>query len=363
MRRTILSVAYPLTEVGADAVGGSEQILTILDRAVTAAGHRSVVIAAEGSKIQGTLIPSPKATNHLDDSARTWGRRVHQQLIKEALAKYSVDLVHMHSLDFHCYVPPGDVPVLATLHLPPDWYPEAIFRLNRKHFQMNCVSWSQHRTCPSSPHLGKPILNGVAVDQLNGELPAKGKFALALGRVCPEKGYHFALDAARSAAMSLLLAGQVFPYESHLKYFAAEISPRLDRHRRFVGPVGFARKKRLLSRAKCLVIPSTVAETSSLVAMEALACGTPVIAFRSGALPEIVEHGRTGYIVDDVGGMAQALRQVEALNPEDCRQAARSRFCAQAMGTSYMALYEQLIESPTHGTVSDQQVSQWAALR
>src|SRR5207249_5576489 len=129
----------------------------------------------------------------------------------------------------------------------------------------------------------------------------------ALGRICPEKGFHFALQAAKMARADLLLAGQVFPYASHVEYFESKIVPRLDERRQFVGPVGFHRKKRLLSKAKCLLVPSTVNETSSLVAMEALAAGTPVIAFPSGALPEIVEHGRTGYLVSDVKEMAQAI--------------------------------------------------------
>jgi len=273
VKRTILSVAYPLTDVGADAVGGSEQILTILDRSLTAAGHRSIVIAAEGSRIAGKLIASPKWNKQLDESIRDWARQIHRRLIKEALAKYPVDLVHMHSLDFHNYVPVSDVPVLATLHLPPDWYPERVFRLKRRYFQMNCVSWSQHRCCPRSPHLLEPIPNGVDVDRLGGNA-AKREFALAMGRICPEKGFHLALDAAHRAGVELLLAGQVFPYESHLKYFSDEIQPRLDGLRRFVGPLGFARKKLLLAQAKCLIIPSlnTLHLTTTLIREATLRC-------------------------------------------------------------------------------------------
>jgi glycosyltransferase involved in cell wall biosynthesis len=342
VQRTILSVAYPLTDVGADAVGGSEQILTILDRSLTEAGHRSIVIAAEGSKIAGKLIASPKSSKQLDDSIREWARQIHRRLIQETLAKYAVDLVHMHSLDFHNYVPVSDIPVLATLHLPPDWYPGRVFRLKRRGFRMNCVSWSQHRCCPRSSHLLEPIPNGVDVDLLEGKAAKRG-FALAMGRICPEKGFHLAVDAAHRAGVELLLAGQVFPYESHLLYFKNQIQPRLDGLRRFVGPLGFSRKKRLLAQAKCLIIPSLVAETSSLVAMESLACGTPVIALRSGALPEIVEHGRTGFVVSDVRGIARALLKVERVDPDDCRTAAQVRFSAHSMADKYLGVYEQLI--------------------
>jgi len=215
--------------------------------------------------------------------------------------------------------------------------------MNRRHYQLNCVSWSQHRSCPGSPHLTTPIPNGVEVSKLDGQISSPGSYALALGRVCPEKGFHFALEAARMADVPLLLAGQVFPYESHLKYFSEDILPRLDRRRRFLGPVRFARKRSLLSHAKCLVITSTVAETSSLVAMEALSCGTPVIAFRSGALPEIVEHGRTGFVVDNVEQLARALCEVGQIDRHTCRQTARARFSAHNMTAEYLNRYEQMI--------------------
>jgi len=182
----------------------------------------------------------------------------------------------------------------------------------------------------------------VDVDRLDARI-AKGNFALAMGRICPEKGFHLALDAAHRAGVELLLAGRVFPYESHREYFKNEIVPRLDNLRRFVGPLRFGKKKRLLAQAKCLIIPSTVAETSSLVAMESFACGTPVIAFPSGALPEIVEHGRTGYLVGNVKEMARSLLKIDQLDPEACRRVAQSRFSARMMAARYMDLYDRLI--------------------
>jgi len=186
-----------------------------------------------------------------------------------------------------------------------------------------------------------PVLNGVDVTRLGGQRTGRS-FALSLGRVCPEKGFHFALDAAREADVDFVLAGDVAPYESHVRYFEEEIAPRLDARRRFVGPVGFEGKKDLLLKASCVLIPSTVAETSSLAAMEAMACGTPVIAFRSGALPEIVEDGNTGFIVSDAKQMAEALRRLEHLRPEQCLKAASSRFSASRMTARYLALYRQL---------------------
>ena len=280
----------------------------------------------------------------------------------QALRKYPVDLVHMHSLDFHPYVPAGDVPVLATLHLPPDWYPRKIFA-RRSRCMLNCVSQSQYERCPTSSRLLDPIPNGVDVDRLQTKASKRG-FALCLGRICPEKGFHHALDAAEMSGTKLLLAGEIFPYESHLDYFREELKPRLDKDRRFIGPVRFFAKRRLLTQAKCLIIPSTVAETSSLVAMEALACGTPVIAFANGALPEVVDDGVTGFIVSDVDEMSEALQKIDAINPETCRQTARARFSNTVMEARYLAAYERLIaREVTQPALAEAscRISEWAA--
>ena len=203
--------------------------------------------------------------------------------------------------------------MLATLHLPPDWYPDAALNPVRPRGRVHCVSQLQ-ASRSVSPVLLSPIPNGVPVTALGALHPKRCGCALA--------GLHHALAAARAARTSLLIGGQVFPYAAYDAYFQDEITPRLDRRRRFVGPVGFAEQHRLLAAARCLLIPSLVAETSSLVAMEA-ACGTPVIAFRIGALPEAVEHGRAGLIVGGAAGRASALAQMEEIDRKTCRDTAR----------------------------------------
>ena len=343
-RLTVLSIAYPLAPVGIDSVGGSEQVLSSLDRALVAEGHRSIVIASAGSQVAGELwaFPALPTDGPITDAVHSARREAIRAITAEVLQRENIDVIHMHGLDFHAYLPPPGPPLLATLHLPPDWYPPKALEPERRDTWINCVSDSQMRGVPSNPRMLPPIPNGVPVALLGTAAFRKCGFALSLARICPEKGLHLALDAARAAHVPMLLGGEIFPYLSHQAYFQAEILPRLDRQRRYLGPVGFNRKRRLLAAARCLLVPSLVAETSSLVAMEAASCGTPVIAFRSGALPEVVEDGRTGFLVDDVAGMAEAIGRVHTIDPAVCRETAQRRFSIERMAAAYIDRYRML---------------------
>ncbi|RWO70084.1 MAG: glycosyltransferase family 4 protein [Mesorhizobium sp.] len=337
---TVLNVAYPLAPVGPDAVGGAEQILSMLDRALVQAGHRSIVIGCRGSSASGTLVEIPAENGVLDEAAKSRAQQAHRDAIAAARARWPIDVVHLHGIDFDAYLP-DDGPTLVTLHLPLDWYPAAALRPTRGDLWLHAVSPTQQKTAPSDARLAAPIPNGVDIEALT-LLQSKRDFALVLSRVCPEKGVHLALDAAKHADVPLVIGGKVYPYETHTRYFRDEVQPRLDGRRRFLGPLGFTAKRRILNAARCLVIPSLAAETSSLVAMEALACGTPVVAFPNGALPDVIEHGRTGFLVDTVDEMAQAILAAPSLDAETCRAEARRRFSLERMISSYMDAYQAL---------------------
>lgn len=345
MTLTILNVAYPLAGVRPDTAGGAEQILAHLDAALVAAGHRSLVVASEDSQVKGELIATPRPGGVLDAETRRKAQEQHRIAIEGVLRSRKIDLVHFHGIDFDRYLPSSGPPVLVTLHMPLPWYsPEALSPRRPRTF-LHCVSPSQQRAAPAGATFLPPIENGVPVDSLALQI-RKRPFAFAMGRICPEKGLHLAVDAARRAGLPLLLAGQLFPYPEHERYFQAELAPRLvGEGVRLLGPIGFARKRRLLTAARCLLAPSLAPETSSLVAMEALACGTPVVAFRAGALPDIVEEGKTGFLVDHVEEMAEAIKRVDTLDPHLCRKIARERFSSARMTAQYLARYKELVQS------------------
>lgn len=343
----VLQVAYPFAPVSLDASGGAEQIVAILDDGLASRGHHSVVVACAGSRVAGTLVPGPRLPDRFDDvGCRTVRSRL-ESLLGHLTVEPPFDLVHLHGVDFASYLPAQGPPVLVTLHLPPSYYEAASFGVVRPNTYWVCVSSRQRSSCPESVPVLRTIPNGIRLSDYR-PAPSKGGYALALGRICPEKGYHLALDAAKAAGCELLLAGPVFGYDAHERYFEDEIVVRLDARRRYLGPVGLSAKRDLLAGARCLVVPSLVPETSSLVVMEALASGTPVVSFPSGAIVDLVEAGRTGFIVSSVAEMAQALRAISAIDPNDCYQAAQRRFSADRMIEAYLDVYGAIGKGVPH---------------
>ena len=335
---TILSVAYPLLPVGPDSGGGAEQILFLIDRQLAGWGHRSIVIAARGSQVSGELFETPVFEGEITDQVRDDAQRAHLRRLERARDQYSIDLIHFHGLDFYNYLPERKVPMLATLHLPPSWYPDRIFGL--PHIQLNCVSCAQAGAAPGK---SLPVIpNGIDTEQFQGQ-PRERKLLVWLGRICPEKGTEIALRVAHALDLPLVIAGPAHPFRAHENYFTDCVQPLLDEKRKYVGQVGLASKRKLLAEARCVLIPSLVPETSSLVAMEAISSGTPVIAFRSGALPEIVEHGQTGLLVDSEEEMMSAIGKIHEVSSETCRMRARLRFDYKQMVQGYLGLYQKLI--------------------
>jgi glycosyltransferase involved in cell wall biosynthesis len=326
----VLSVAFPDMPVGTASSGGAEQVLATLECGLVRQGHESAVVAARGSNFAGRLIEAGSFHTPAAD---------YRQAIERGIHDFDPDLIHFHGLDFYSYLPHSSVPMLATLHLPVSYYPPEIFTQGSCRVQLNCVSRAQAHSSEKTRDL--PVIsNGVAPGEtLENE---SGRYLLWMGRICQEKGTHIALDVARRLDADLILAGPVHPYDTHRRYFAEQIQPMLDAKRKYVGPVRGIEKDQLMRAAVCVLIPSLVAETSSLVAMESLMCGVPVVAFRAGALPEVVDDGRTGFIVDSAGQMAAAVGKIGSISRRHCRDDARQRFDAGRMIQDYVDLYRSM---------------------
>ncbi|MBV9675932.1 MAG: glycosyltransferase family 4 protein [Acidobacteriaceae bacterium] len=335
---SILSVGYPLLPVSVDAAGGAEQILALLEQSLVQGGHRSLVVAAEGSKVCGELITTPAVNGEMTEEVRQEAQEAHRLAIRETLEKYEVDLIHFHGLDFYAYLPESPIPKLATLHLPLDWYPDEIFELPG--IQLNCVSQMQAHSVPDKKRVFV-VPNGIDTKKFCANGAHTGPL-LWLGRICPEKGVHLALEVAHQLNLPLTVAGPVHAFREHQTYFREYVEPLLDDQRQWIGAVGMRQKISLLAQARALLIPSLVPETSSLVAMEAISSGTPVVAFCSGALPEVVEDGVTGFIVEGQAQMAEAIGRLHEISSSMCRARAAKRFSMECMVARYMELYHRL---------------------
>lgn len=340
MTLTVLSVAYPLAPVSPSVAGGAEQVLLKLDRALQQEGHRSLVIACSDSEVAGELIETGLLPAILDEPAKAAAQHDCAGVIARVLDREKVDIVHMHGIDFYRYLPMPGPRVLVTLHLPLEWYPRGTLSPSRPGTWLHCVSTAQHATTPAGARFLPPIDNGVEVD-----LPPKkpnGEYALFLGRICREKGVHLAIESAQLAGVPLIIAGTVFPYPDHISYYSQAIAPKLNENCRHVAAVGPAEKAELLRNARCVLIPSLAEETSSLVAREALASGTPVVAFPRAALAETIDHGRTGFLADTPQAMAEAIEACSAIDPAVCQDVARRRFPLKRMIAQYFRLYEEI---------------------
>jgi glycosyltransferase involved in cell wall biosynthesis len=346
---TVLSVGFPLAPVSPRTAGGAEQVLLTLDHALIRRRHRSLVLAPDGSRCHGLLIPVEVPQGALDRNAKRDAQHAFKRTLDRTLARFSVDVVHFHGLDFHEYLPKNHVPLVATLHLPLAWYAPQALRAHSsgdaRSMELVCVSHHQSESASREVRISAVIPNGVDVEEFALQ-SRRGNYAVVIGRICPEKGLHLALDAAERAGIPVIIAGKVFDYPEHRAYFEIEIGPRLGKTVSFIGEIGGKAKARLLSGARCLLLPSQAPETSSLVAMEAMAAGTPAIVWNSGALPEIVTDGRTGFIVSSVDQMADAIQRIGTIRSEHCREEARRRFNSERMIDEYLGLYSAMIREP-----------------
>ncbi len=344
-------VAYPLLPLSEESCGGAEQMLAALEREMAWRGHRTVIAACSGSKAYGELYSTGPEVLDIDGFKERNAEHQRQllMLLRHGKARGEFDLVHDKSGHFWQSARYLDVPVLATLHLPRSFYPASAFESVPPNLYFNCVSVTQSRSFADLPSVASVVRNGVAVSQFPF-IEEKQGFLLWMGRICEEKGPHLAIEVARQTGLPLILAGQVYPFSYHEEYYLREIRPYLggdDPRVCFIETPNMRLKRRLLSEARAVLISSLVDETSSLVAMEAMACGTPAIGFRRGAIPEVVIDGETGFIVDDVDEMANAVWQTREINPHACRAHVEANYSVERMADEYEELYERVISS-TH---------------
>jgi glycosyltransferase involved in cell wall biosynthesis len=347
-RGRLLYVAYPLLPVDAASCGGAEQMLHACEAEAHSRDWQTTVAACAASVAAGSLYSTGAAPRGSLASEREvvaeHCRKVLELISVRKAVGCGFDLIHDHSGSFFTYADHVDEPVIATIHLPRHFYPGQAFLRIPENLHLVCVSQSQAKTFRGVAP-ARVIANGINLEQFPVE-SRKQDYLLWMGRICEEKGPHIALDVAAQVGKKIVLAGKVFPFAYHQEYFRREIVPRLAEmgaQAEHLESISAARKSELMRNAKAVLIPSLVDETSSLVAMEAAASGTPVIGFKRGALAEVVQPGETGILVQTTEQMARAVEAVSRIRPRTCHAFAQKHFSAKRMFREYEDLYRELM--------------------
>ena len=345
----LLTACYPLVPVAPDAPGGTEQMACQLLAGLAARdGFDLITVAAAGSRCAGVLIPTPIPSALLPPTRLAALERLHNARAQQVIRRRQVDLVHNQGASL--YRVPLPVPTLLTLHLPPALYPPDHLRDAPPNLHLVCVSRTQHAAlAPLLPpglrsRLHGWISNGIVLESFASQA-ARADYLLFLGRICPEKAPHLAIELARRLRRPLVLAGAIYPFPAHREYARRAVFPHLGATIAWVPNPSAGIKRRLLAAAAAVVIPAQLEETSSLVAMEAAASGAPVLAFCRGALPELVRHGETGFLGTTIDDLVRHAAHLSRINSRHCRQAAQQRFNARRMVNRYAALFRLLTSS------------------
>jgi glycosyltransferase involved in cell wall biosynthesis len=361
----IAQIAPPWLTIPPETYGGTESVLYNLVEAQVAQGH-DVTLFAPGDAITSARLVSflPQA---LICEGVPWTMHFkafyHLQKSIEAIETGQFDMVHTHlsaSADLYLFplMAGLDVPHVTTLHsrFPFDRTGERLGNSDPYYMdwasQVPLVALSESaRTRETLPvRFVGVVPNGIDMSRYDVPLQKKEDYFVWLGRFTPEKGAHLAIEAARKAGVPLILAGTIErSLRSSAGYFSDVIEPQIDqKHIRYIGPVNMLQKLTLLGRARGLLNPIEWEEPFGMVMIEAMAAGCPVISFARGSAPELVIHGKTGFLVQNVDEMVQCIASVDEIDREETRLHVARHFSAQSMAEGYLHVYEKLIAAWHH---------------
>jgi glycosyltransferase involved in cell wall biosynthesis len=313
-----------------------------LTEELVALGHDVTLFASGDSCTSARLeAPWPRALRH-DGSVRD-RNALHMMMLERVRQRVDeFDFMHFH-LDYYPFslFARQSVPSVTTLHGRLDLPEHQSVFTTFSSAPVVSISNAQRRPVPQAAWV-RTIYHGLP-EQLLSPLPAKPEYLAFLGRIAPEKGVEFAISIARQCGMPLRIAPKVD--RADREYFDEKILPLLDgANIEYVGEITDLEKSAFLSCAVALLNPIDWPEPFGLVMIEAMACGTPIIAFNRGSVPEVVDDGLTGFIVEDEKGAIGALDRLSQLSRESIRRQFEKRFTARRMAQEYLAVYRALAD-------------------
>jgi glycosyltransferase involved in cell wall biosynthesis len=382
-RLTILHVATinkPITsQIG---YGPIETVIYNIDKGLHALGHRSIVACSSDSTVTGEKYETVSQSHGDYWRGCTPEGQAHVDLhLSRALARAQIgdiDIIHMHEWFERVYTgsfnPP--VPIVMTLHVPGQHSGIATFRerhldpLSDPLLYFIAISDYQRRQYTDLIPVAKTVPHGIDVeDYLFKKESNRGTYLFSIGRITEVKGQDIAIAVAKQSGAKLILAGCVQnkredrDFFTHLKksidlivdvgrhpvngdYYDQVMKPILssDKQVIYIGELGTAAKKHWYRHAQATLFPIRWGEPFGMVLIESMASGTPILAFGKGAVPEIVRHGETGFVVDSVESMVQAVGCIDHIDRRNCWRHVKTNFSIQKMAEGYTALYEQLTD-------------------
>ncbi|MBI2953648.1 MAG: glycosyltransferase family 4 protein [Chloroflexi bacterium] len=324
--------------------GGTERVVSYLTDELVRRGHEVTLFASGDSVTLAKLVslcPTSIRTNPtiLDPYVHLIGQI---GLAFDNAGEF--DLIHSH-VDYFTYplLRYTNTPTVTTLHGRLD-LPE-LQSVYSVYPEVNLISISNSQRLPlANAHWLATVYNGVPMEDFRLQT-RPGDYLAFLGRIAPEKQVDVAIDVAKRVGMKLKIAAKVDKVDR--EYFEAVIKPKLDdpliEH---IGEIDQKAKSDFLGGAYALIFPINWPEPFGLAMTEAMACGTPVVAMRRGSVPEVVKHGKTGFICDTVDDILDSLKKIDTIDRRDCRQHVEERFSVRAMVDAYEAAYRKLLASP-----------------
>jgi glycosyltransferase involved in cell wall biosynthesis len=349
-RLHIAMLAPPWIPVPPPGYGGIEFVVALLCDALVEQGHNVELFCAPGSSSSAKVHPLLEAA-HPEHIERALFEADHTASAFAAFdaeieTGHAFDVIHDHSgYTALAMADRQSLPLVHTVHGPFDHDTTPYYARHGRKGHVVCISRSQASSAPEEAGVDSVVYNPIDVDSWPvGYI--KDDYLLFVARMVEEKGPHRAIRVAQQAGRPLVLAGPVQP--GHERFFASEVQPHIDGQQiRYVGEVGGVRKQRLFADAFAFLMPIRWPEPFGLVMVEALAAGTPVLAFPHGAAPEIVEPGVNGFLVRDEDEMARAVDKAAGIDPMRCRQTAAERFAPDQVAAAYETVYRQAISAPS----------------
>ncbi len=339
----IAQVAPLFESVPPALYGGSERVVSWLTEELVGMGHEVTLFASGDSRTSARLVPVCDKALWRDSQCReTLPHHVRMMnLVFDDASRF--DVIHFHCDYIHFpLVRRYRCPSVTTLH--GMIHPHDLENLFREYSDVPLVSISnsQRSTATSAAWCGT-VYHGLP-ENLHTYHSEQGEYLAFLGRISPEKGVDRAIEIARRTGLRLKIAAKI--YDEDRRYYESIIRPVLENNAglvEFVGEVGGAAKDEFLGRARGLLFPINWPEPFGLVMIEALACGTPVIAWNNGSVPEVIENGVNGFIVDSLEEATSCVGKLATIRREDCRSTFAAKFCSRRMAADYLRIYETVV--------------------